>query len=319
LVTVKREDIKQVVKSLLMGEDYREDFLAVIDALYIEAYLEYFKKVVYKSNYPEQTNLNQLISDSEQNDDDKYNWYENLMLNPQLNKKEIALNAGINMKTITNMHNTTRREVVIDAAKKHFREFIGVLNKMQNKINQIDLKLDLKYGDIFASFDTYEVLFMINAMATIISNIRGGIYSSLGQQIEKPLMLTLSRMVKIPEEYYKKSNNYEDRRQTDFHYFINDQKINCEVKLMGKGNPESANSASARYTHIFIANKISDLQKEELKKKRILWLETQGNDNLLEDFCEILKELEIPHTHFKGNYKEHIEEYLENALDDLNI
>ncbi len=79
---------------------------------------------------------------------------------------------------------------------------------------------------------------MINAMATIKSNIRGGIYSSLGEKIEKPLMLTLSKMLKVPEEYYTEPDEYEDKRQADFHYFKTNneneiEKINCEVKYIG--------------------------------------------------------------------------------------
>jgi len=319
MVTVKKEDIKQVVKSLLIGEDYREDFLAVIDTLCMEAFIEYFKKVVNKSKYQVQIGIEQFTNNTNSNAENiRDNWYEKLMLDEDLDKRDIALNAGINLKTINNMHNTQKKEVVIESAKKHFVELLEVMEENQDIIDQIDLSLNLTHNNVKAKFSTNEILIMINAMATIKSNIRGGIYSSLGQQIEKPLMLTLSRMLKVPEEYYIEPEDFEDTRQADFHYFLDSEKINCEVKLMGKGNPESADAAMARYTHIFIANKISDLQKEELKKKNILWLETQGNENLLEDFSIILGELEIPHTSFEENYKDHIDEYLDEVLEDLN-
>ncbi|MFW9971909.1 MAG: CfrBI family restriction endonuclease [Candidatus Odinarchaeota archaeon] len=325
MVTVKREDIRQVVKSLMIGEDYREDFLAVLDTLYMEAYLDYFKKVVNKSSYQVQTGIEQFTNNEESdNISNKYRWYEELMLNEDLDKTDIALNAGINMKTINNMHNTTRKEVVKESAKKHFNELVEVMKQHEDDINQIDLKLNLSYDNTNVNFNTNEILIMINAMATIKSNIRGGIYSSLGQQIEKPLMLTLSKMLQVPEEYYTEPDEYEDKRQADFHYFktIEDdeiEKINCEVKLMGKGNPESADAAMARYTHIFIANKISDTQKAELKENKILWIETQGNNKLLEDFSKILKELEIPNSPFNGKYTEHIDEYLDPILDELGF
>lgn len=319
MVTVKREDIRQVVKSLLIGEDYREDFLAVLDTLYMKAYLVYFKKVVNKSRYQVQTDIEQFTNNAESNTTNvRYRWYEELMLNEDLDKVDVALNAGINMKTINNMHNTQRKEVVVEAAKKHFNELIKVMEQHQDEINQIDLRLNLSYNDLNVNFNTNEILIMINAMATIKSNIRGGIYSSLGQKIEKPLMLTLSKMLKVPEEYYTEPEEYEDRRQADFHYFKDTENIKCEIKLMGKGNPESADAAMARYTQILIANKISDSQKEELNRKGILWLETQGNNNLLRDFSDILYKSGIPFTSFEGNYKEHIDEYLDEVLEDLN-
>ncbi|MFW9969695.1 MAG: CfrBI family restriction endonuclease [Candidatus Odinarchaeota archaeon] len=320
MVTVKKEDIKQVVKSLLIGEDYRAEFLAVIDELCMEAFLDYFKKIAGKSRYQVQTNLEQFTSEPEsENETFKYRWYEDLMLDEDQDKRDIALNAGINLKTINNMHNTQRKEVVIESAKTHFRELIETMETKQDNIDELNIKLDLTYNNVSVEFNINEVLIMINAMATIKSNIRGGIYSSLGQQIEKPLMLTISRMLNVPEEYYTEPEEYEDTRQADFHYFKDSEKINCEVKLMGKGNPESADAAMARYTKVFIANKISDLQKEELRNKDILWVETQGNENLLESFSAILSNLEIPYTPFEGNYKDHIDEYLDEILDEMDL
>ena len=35
----------------------------------------------------------------------------------------------------------------------------------------------------------------------------------------------------------------------------------CEVKLMGRGNPESADAVHARSSQVFVADKLSDLNK----------------------------------------------------------
>lgn len=68
-----------------------------------------------------------------------------------------------------------------------------------------------------------------------------------------------------------------------------------EVKLMGKGNPESADAVIARDSHIFIADTLSLQNKNQLKSLGIEFLELKNNKNSIADFKKILERLEIPH------------------------
>lgn len=67
-----------------------------------------------------------------------------------------------------------------------------------------------------------------------------------------------------------------------------------EVKLMGKGNPESTDAVIARGTNIFIADTLSLQNKNQLKSLNIEFLELKNNQNSIADFKKILQRLEIP-------------------------
>ena len=72
---------------------------------------------------------------------------------------------------------------------------------------------------------------------------------------------------RLPEnqQYYDQSRVPVSMREVDF-YLINDDKFyRCEVKLMGKGNPESADAIFARESSIFVADKLSDLNFKGLE------------------------------------------------------
>ncbi len=62
-------------------------------------------------------------------------------------------------------------------------------------------------------------------------------------------------------------------REIDFYLIENNNQYKCEVKLMGKGNPESADAVIARDSRIFIADKLSDMNKRQLNSLKVDWVE----------------------------------------------
>lgn len=52
----------------------------------------------------------------------------------------------------------------------------------------------------------------------------------------------------------------------------------CEVKLMGKGNPESADAVIARDNRVFVADKLSDLNKSQLTSLGLEWVELRDTN-----------------------------------------
>lgn len=67
----------------------------------------------------------------------------------------------------------------------------------------------------------------------------------------------------------------------------------AEVKLMGKGNPESEDSVYPRLSQIFVADKLSQQNKNQLNCANIFWIELSA-PNGYRKFGEILAYLSIP-------------------------
>ena len=67
-----------------------------------------------------------------------------------------------------------------------------------------------------------------------------------------------------------------------------------EVKLMGKGNPESADATIARDSNIFVADTLSQQNCNQLTERGIEYLILKDNNNILSDFITILNKLNIP-------------------------
>lgn len=114
-------------------------------------------------------------------------------------------------------------------------------------------------------------------------------------------MLALCQKCGVPKEFinaeiFKKNGELDFDREVDFRLLSRDKNkiYRVEVKLMGKGNPESADAVIARDTNIFIADTLSTQNKNQLKALNIEFLELKNNPNSLLNFSQILKRLDIP-------------------------
>lgn len=82
----------------------------------------------------------------------------------------------------------------------------------------------------------------------------------------------------------------------------------------GRGNPESADAIFARESNVFVADKLSDLNKREADRLNVKWVELRS-DNGYKRFGTILSELGIPHSEFEGDLNNHIDTILEELLE----
>ena len=89
-MTLTNEVIQKIICKLLKGEDYRVEVISLINAEFLQFAIEFFKKVAIAK-----------FEDKKINDD----WYKKNFLNPELSSSEIAINSGLNKKTIHNMYN----------------------------------------------------------------------------------------------------------------------------------------------------------------------------------------------------------------------
>ncbi len=133
-------------------------------------------------------------------------------------------------------------------------------------------------------------------------------------------MLTLCKLYQVADENYsvklKGTNKEVDEttfeREIDFYLINGNNQYKCEVKLMGKGNPESADAVIARDSRVFVANKLSDMNKRQLNSLKVDWVELRS-ENGFQKFAKVLDALKIAH----GDMLEVSEENLEIIFDEI--
>ncbi|KJR40099.1 type II restriction endonuclease [Candidatus Magnetoovum chiemensis] len=228
-------------------------------------------------------------------------WYKKEFLNPKLPAKDIAINAGLNKKTIHNMFNSSTKEIVIDASTEHYKALYDTIGKLVDAQQDIELTLTIKFKGVSVELNISESLIVINTLAVKRSELRGGLWSAAGKRVEKLLMLTLCKLYGVSEKNYaieikgKAGDHIDFTREIDFYLISGNNNYKCEVKLMGRGNPESADAVIARDSKVFIADKLSEINKRQLDSKNIEWVELRSSGGFRK-FEAVLKHLGIPNN-----------------------
>lgn len=302
-MTLTDQVTKNIVRKLINGEDYRIEIVTLINAEFLQFAIEFFKQVAVAK-------LNNKNIDID--------WYKKEMLSLDLSSEEIAINSGLNKKTITNMYNSGTREVVIDASYQHYDTLYKAIDEL-TKVEDLNLSLQIKFNKVSVELDINESLIVINTLAVKRAALRGGLWSTAGKQTEGPLMITLCKLYNVPSENYsvkpraKKVRKGEVNREIDFFLRKENTEYKCEVKLMGKGNPESADAVIARDSALFVADKLSDQNKAQLEQLGVEWVELRNNIGF-KRFKTVLENLGIPHDNF-GEIN--IETRLDEIFDEI--
>ena len=292
-MTLTEQVTKNIIARLIKGQDYRIEVVALINAQFLQFAMDFFEKIV-------QAKLRNK---------DVIDWYKKEFLNPALSSEEIAINSGLNKKTITNMFNSATKEVVIDASNEHYEILYNSISQLIENQSEIDLTLTIKFRGVSVELNINESLIVINTLAVKRAALRGGLWSTAGKKVEKPLMQTLCMLFNVPKENYaihlkgvkaKQEDELDFEREIDFYLISNGQNHKCEVKLMGKGNPESADAVIARDSKVFIADKLSDLNKTQLDSLKVNWIELRS-ENGYQRFEKALQNLGIPCKKFSGD------------------
>lgn len=79
-------------------------------------------------------------------------------------------------------------------------------------------------------------------------------------------------------------------REIDFYLIKDGQQFLCEVKLIGAGNSESADAVITRATNVFVADKLSIQNKNQLDTLNIHWVEMRS-ENGFQRFKLVLERL----------------------------
>lgn len=298
-MTLTDQVVKNIIKRLVKGQDYRIEVVALINAEFLQFAIDFFKKV---------------IEAKLANKDVTIDWYKATFLNKNLSSADIAINSGLNKKTITNMYNSATKEIVIDASNEHYDILYQSISSLIENQPDIDLTLTIKFRGVSVELNINESLIVINTLAVKRAALRGGLWSTAGKRVEKYLMATLCKIYNVPFEHFDQSKIPASMREVDF-YLIKDGKYHrCEVKMMGRGNPESADAIFARESDVFVADKLSDLNKQQADMLKVKWVELR-NEAGYKRFAKVLTELGISHTDFQGDLDAHLVTILNDLLD----
>ena len=82
---------------------------------------------------------------------------------------------------------------------------------------------------------------------------------------------------------------------------------------MGKGNPESADAIFARKSDIFIADTLSQQNKNQAEELNVFWVALRDTDGY-KRFKIVLEKLSIPHKNYNGNLDVDLPKILEELF-----
>jgi len=290
-MTLTESVAKNIIQKLIKGEDYRIEIVTLINAEFLQYAIDFFKKV---------------IDAKLKSQDITTDWYKQEFLNPRLPAQEIAIHSGLNKKTIHNMFNSSTKEIVIDASNENYDTLFEAIKNLVDTEHDLELTLTIKFKGVSVDLNISESLIVINTLAVKRAELRGGLWSTAGKRVEKPLMLTLCKLFGVDEKNYaikfkgKSKKKPEFEREIDFYLIENDNNYKCEVKLMGRGNPESADAVIARDSKVFVADKLSETNKKQLDSLGVGWVELRS-ENGYKRFAVVLRHLSIPYEDFNDD------------------
>ncbi|HON08457.1 MAG TPA: CfrBI family restriction endonuclease, partial [Verrucomicrobiota bacterium] len=209
-------------------------------------------------------------------------------------------------------------EIVINTSNKHYDSLYETIKNLVEIEHYLDLTLTIKFKGVSVDLNVSEGLIVINILAVKRAELRGGLWSTAGKSVEKPLMQTLCKLYDVPESNYTvkiKGKVIEDanfQREIDFYLIEGKNQYKCEVKLMGRGNPESADTVIARDGKIFVTDKLSETNKRQLDSLQVEWVELRSDDGF-KKFESVLNNLKIPHKKLPQN----IDKKLENIFKEI--
>lgn len=301
-MTLTDQVTKNIIRKLLKGEDYRIEVVTLINAEFLQFAIDFFKKIIDAKLQSKSITVD---------------WYKEAFLNPALPANEIAINSGLNKKTIHNMFNSSTKEIVIDASNEHYDLLYNSIQNLVETETELELTLTIKFKGVSVDLNVSESLIVINTLAVKRAELRGGLWSTAGKRVETPLMKTLCKLYQVPAENYKslfvrdKTKNVD--REIDFYLLKDGKQFLCEVKLMGSGNPESADAVVARATNIFVADKLSIQNKNQLDNLKIHWVEMRS-ENGFQRFKLALEKFGIPHSGLDKNYSKQLDRIFEEIF-----
>jgi len=197
----------------------------------------------------------------------------------------------------------------------HYRNFESMLETLLNKSVDKDKRITIHAGSIGIILSLNDALILMGAIAVKRVVLYAKIWLVASMQVEHILLRVLCKLFEVPKQFYGMSQSSNERIAVKFYLFCNpnQEKYRCEVKLMGNGNPESADAVIARDSRVFVADKLSDLNKHQLDKLGVEWVELRA-ENGYKRFGTVLENLGIPYQAFDGDLDERLQQIFDEEF-----
>ena len=157
-MTLTDQVIKNIVSRVIKSQDYRIEIVNLINAEFLQFAIDFFKKVVDAKLHSTDITIE---------------WYKNAFMNEALSSDDIAINAGLNKKTISNMYRSATKQIVIEASNEHFESLYNSIQDLVESEDEIDLTLTIKFKGVSVDLNVSESLIVINTLAVKRAALRG--------------------------------------------------------------------------------------------------------------------------------------------------
>ncbi len=279
MVTITTEGQRQIVRSLLTyGSNHRREIVRDINRQFVRYAVQFIDRAAEAKRSGEELRLE--------------DWYRDQMLMLAANVDDAAVLGGVPRKTVFNIYGKASRQVVLDAAVENIQHFLDTLEELRAALAP---QFQVELSNHGVTFTTDESMLLINSLAVKRQQINGGMWSAVGKSVEHPLMHTLCELFGLGEQHYRLGLEQDGKYQVDFILMRSGVEYRCEVKLNGRGNPESVTGAIARDARVVIADYISEQNRKKLDSSKIAWVDLSERDGYLQ-FGDALIAFSIPHT-----------------------
>src|SRR3989338_4986502 len=155
-ITLTEQVAKNIIKKLIDGEDYRIEIVTLINAEFLQYTIDFFKKIIDAKLKNKGIDLD---------------WYKKEFLNKNLPAEDIAINSGLNKKTISNMYNSATKEIVIEASNEHYDTLYQTIQSLVDGEEGLNITLTLRFKGVSVDLNVAKSLIVINTLATFKSTL----------------------------------------------------------------------------------------------------------------------------------------------------
>jgi hypothetical protein len=166
-MTLTEQIVKNIITRVIKSQDYRIEIVNLINAEFLQFAVNFFKKIAYAKLDSKEITID---------------WYKKAFMDEALPSDDIAINSGLNKKTISNMYGTATKTIVIEAANEHFESLYQNIQSLIEMENEIDLTLTIKMKGVSVDLNVSESL-VVGVVARPISVTSNPIPISVPQTI----------------------------------------------------------------------------------------------------------------------------------------
>lgn len=296
-MAVDRDTLRFVIKRLILdGENHRRAIFQDLNRQFLAYALEFFEEIA--------------MAKPASGDSD---WYRDIFIQHGIDKEELSVRGAVPEKTVGNIHGSQRYALVLEEAQRNVDYLRRAMAELLDGEVPDGHFLAIDRGGELVELTLEETLLVVSALAVKYGKLRGGSWSSLGKQVEAPLMETLCELFSVPSRHRRVPGVGEGHHQTDY-TLINDAAVyQCEVKLSGKGNPEGLPLAPARGAQLLVADQMSEQTKETCNKMNVQWVELAAPEGW-KRFGQVLVAFQIPHEKRETVSLDELDATLEQVL-----